>query len=143
MKRPLNRSGFTLIELLVVIAIIAILAGMLLPALAKAKSKAQSISCMSNLKQFAIASRLYQDDFRGAFPWTFTLTQNGLDQTNWFSYTFPYQQSKKLLQCPTAQKKTTVNKGPFGATDNGDIVYSKDGLYGQDRKSTRLNSSHT
>src|SRR5258705_4167435 len=67
-RRAERRPGFTLIELLVVIAIIAILASMLLPALARAKEKGKRVSCVSNVKQVAVAMMLYVDDHNGNYP---------------------------------------------------------------------------
>jgi len=81
-----SRTAFTLIELLVVIAIIAVLAAMLLPALSKAKQKAQNINCISNFKQVATALHMYVDDSSDWLPPGPNADPIGLDQSQGCTY---------------------------------------------------------
>ncbi len=126
--RPRRRisAGFTLIELLVVIAIIAILAGMLLPALSKARAKAKAISCVNSLKQMGIATKIYGDDHDGKFPHTFQVRGDNAIRRAWFNIIQPYTQTTNLLLCPTrtSKFKEVVNNYPSGQGDKAVSNYA-------------------
>jgi len=115
-----GRKGFTLIELLVVIAIIAILAAILFPVFSKARAKAQQISCLSNVKQQALAVRMYLSDWDQVFPLGYT---GGL--WDWGSAAgltvelMPYIGSEDITSCPATGGRLytyNYNANVFGNT---------------------------
>ena len=94
-RLPSSRRAFTLIELLVVIAIIAILAGMLLPALARAKEYGRRIACINNLRNLGMSVIMYGDENEGKFP-----PQRGPEAGRWPSALSAYYKNLKILRCP-------------------------------------------
>jgi prepilin-type N-terminal cleavage/methylation domain-containing protein/prepilin-type processing-associated H-X9-DG protein len=128
-----KRQAFTLIELLVVIAIIAILSAMLVPALAKAKKKAQAINCISDLRQWAIAWVVYTDENEGYFS---EGEGTGAARGEWvLALKNTYKKKPQLLLCPSASRPaesgnngstTTAYSFPAGDITDPDIPLGQD-----------------
>jgi prepilin-type N-terminal cleavage/methylation domain-containing protein/prepilin-type processing-associated H-X9-DG protein len=106
MLRREHRSGFTLIELLVVIAIIAILAAILFPVFSRAREKARATSCLSNLKQLALAINMYTQDYDETMPPAVEANATG-SYTVWHVIQ-PYIRNTQIYVCPSDKNSQTM-----------------------------------
>src|SRR5947199_72003 len=88
-------SAFTLVELLVVVGIIAILAGLLMPALAGAKQKANRIKCLNHMRQLQLSLTMYAADWEGQFP------PRRMQTNAWIQRLQPYYKDLQILKCPS------------------------------------------
>jgi prepilin-type N-terminal cleavage/methylation domain-containing protein len=105
-----NKRAFTLIELLVVIAIIAILMGILMPTLRKAREQARGAACLSNLRQWSLIFAMYVDDNNGKFySGLVKNTEQGVGNGEWWRETMrPLSKNKKMWLCPSAAKNRSA-----------------------------------
>jgi len=100
----MRRSGFTLIELLVVIAIIAILAAILFPVFARAREKARQTSCLSNVKQIALAVTMYTQDYDESNPISWCYANNSTGYI-WADAVLPYVKNLQVFGCPSSSTR--------------------------------------
>jgi len=141
------KKPFTLIELLVVITIIAILAGLLLPALNAARARAHSIYCMNNLKQTGLGLAGYMDAWNSFFPpihhgaatWGEEGAASDPNAPKWFEYLSPYGMKREYLLCSA----DPAIKPGFDADADKRQSYMFNCMFGYDKKSDRLRNTST
>ncbi|MDD3925112.1 MAG: DUF1559 domain-containing protein [bacterium] len=136
----IKRKGFTLIELLVVIAIIAILASILFPVFGKAREKARSATCQSNLKQIGLAISMYVEDYdEHLFAGKYVITSSGMalfmTQKIFKNKKAPGRQVHELFVCPSADEvRDDPNAGRYGNYGWNIFVWGRSGATGGSMK---------
>jgi len=138
----MQKKFFTLIELLVVIAIIAILAAMLLPALAKAREKARTISCASGLKQVGLAINMYMDDNQGNIPQVESAlmgTGFAASRVTWRQHMVAYIGDSKIMRCASDDRTTSFDSGNIIMTSGSVDLIKCHGSYANNFKISSWN----